>query len=138
MISGSDPSPSTRLKTDFGPWVCGLRIRLPQGQRPRALGIVCGRAAEQEKHRLCVHSKVPRSSEARTSYAVLARQPISPLRKCWKSCCPPYQLSQNVALYKFSFEKSLPHIPLPNQLAGGTTHRIRDHVPPYRSPEVLV
>lgn len=112
---------------------------LTSGSAPQGDGeIVCGRAAEQEKHRLCVHSKVPRSSEARTSYAVPARQPISPLRKCWKSCCPPYQLSQNGALYKFLFVKSLPHIPLPKQLAGGTTHHIQDQVPSYRSPEVLV
>lgn len=38
MMSGSRSLPSTRLKTDVGPWVTGLRLRLPPGQRQRFQG----------------------------------------------------------------------------------------------------
>lgn len=42
MMSGSGSLPSTRLKTDVGPWVTGLRLRLPSGstpENPRATGL---------------------------------------------------------------------------------------------------
>lgn len=42
MMSGPRSLPSTRLKTDVGPWVTGLRLRLPSGSAPeipRATGL---------------------------------------------------------------------------------------------------
>lgn len=121
-MSGSRSLPSTRLKTDVGPWVIGLRLRLPPGQRQRfqgrqdSLWTTAWTRCRAGKAPVVCSPQGTRSSEAR---ATAPSWPANVFRFCenaGRMVARHTDSAKRAHRTSISFVKSLPYVPLPLHL----------------------
>lgn len=124
MMSGSRSLPSTRLKTDVGPWVTDLRLRLPPGQRQRfqgrqdSLWTTAWTRCRAGKAPVVCSPRGTRSSEAR---AATPSWPASLFRFCenaGRMVARHTDSAKRARRTSNVFVKSLPYVPLASWVRG--------------------